>query len=216
MHSKFLLTALALAFAPGAAQAATVAIPGLYNTGVDSSGTPLGDGAADPHYVLNVGDTPVVYDNPNYNVPGDARFIGAQVGGGYTVNPNTYTLTFSLTGLQASTAQLSGNFEADNYGSIYLNTKLLAEDVQGTTLANFQSFTPFSAGPGSFNTGLNTLTFVITDTGPPSAFAVSGLTGTASAAPEASTWAMLLLGFAGLGIAGLRRRNAAEEPSAVA
>ena len=35
------------------------------------------------------------------------------------------------------------------------------------------------------------------------------LTATASSVPEASTWAMLLLGFAGLGFAGYRARRAA-------
>ena len=203
-----LAAALVLAtFASAGAHAAT--ITGLFDTGVDGSGTPLAEGATDTHWVLNGSDSPVVYDNPAYTLTSDARFIAAQADGGYTVNPNTYTLSFDLSGLNAATAQLSGNFEADNYASVYLNDHLIAQDFQGTTTANFQSFTPFSSGASNFVSGVNTLRFVVTDTGPPSAFLVSGLSGTASVAgvPEPATWAMMLLGFGGLGALVRRRRG---------
>jgi hypothetical protein len=52
--------------------------------------------------------------------------------------------------------------------------------------------------------GINTLTFVITDTGPPTAFRVDGF---ASAVPEASTWAMMVLGFFGVGFLAYRRKS---------
>ena len=38
---------------------------------------------------------------------------------------------------------------------------------------------------------------------------VGGMTGTLSAVPEPSTWAMMLLGFAGLGFAGYRKARSA-------
>jgi hypothetical protein len=132
-------------------------------------------------------------------VPTDARFIAAQNGGGYVVNPNTFTQTFSLAGLNAATATLSGLFEADNFASVYLNGHLLAQDIQGTFYENFQSFTSFAATSADFVSGLNTLSFVVTDTGPPAAFAVSNLVGSASAVPEPAVWATLLMGLFGMG-----------------
>ena len=54
------------------------------------------------------------------------------------------------------------------------------------------------------------LRIVVTDTGPPSAMLVSGLTGTASAGgvPEPASWALMIAGF-GLAGAQLRRRRTA-------
>jgi hypothetical protein len=211
MTKRYIISlAICLTIGAGVQNAhALTPISGLFDTGVDGSGTPLAEGATDTHYVLNGTSSPFVYDHPAYLVPADARFIAAQVGGGYTVNPNTYTLTFDLTGLKASTASLSGNFEADNYGSIYLNGNLIGQDIQATVYSNFQSYTAFSASGADFVSGVNTLTFVINDTGAPSAFAVSSLSGTASAVPELSTWGMMLAGFAGLGLAGYRRKISA-------
>jgi hypothetical protein len=181
------------------AQAANIT---LYNTGVGATGTPLAEGAADTHWVVNPltnPTTPVVYDHPAYLVPTDARFIAVQSNGGYVVNPNTFTQTFSLAGFNAATATLSGKFEADNYASVYLNGHLISQDIQDTVYPNFQSFTDFSASSADFVSGLNTLSFVVTDTGPPAAFAVSQLVGTASAVPEPAIWATMLMGMFGLG-----------------
>jgi hypothetical protein len=54
--------------------------------------------------------------------------------------------------------------------------------------------------------GANILNFYITDGGNPSAFAFDVQTVTA-AVPEPSTWAMMILGFAGVGFMAYRRRN---------
>ena len=210
MNKTLFLSAAALV-ASFAASAHAATITGLWNTGVDALGNPLAEGAPDLHYLVNGSPTPFVYDHPSYLVPSDARFIAVQPNGGY-VNPvNTFSLTFSLAGLNAATAQLSGFFESDNYASVYLNGHFLTQDIQATVVSNFQSYTPFSAGSSDFVAGLNTLSFVVTDTGPPSAVLVRGLTGTANASgavPEPAAWALMLVGFGGLGAALRARRKA--------
>jgi hypothetical protein len=206
MKTRLLLAAVAavaLAGAASAASATPAVITGLFDTGVDALGNPLADGSLDTHWVLNGTGTPVVYTNPAYLLTSDARFIAAQADGGYVVNPNTYSLTFTLVGLNPSSASLSGFFESDNFATGFLNGPQIVQDVQATVFSNFQSLTPFSAPSADFVSGLNTLSFVVTDTGPPSALLVSGLGGTAntSGTPEPASWALMLLGFGGLGAA---------------
>jgi hypothetical protein len=216
MKNRILLASTVLALTLlGAAGAQAATITGLFNTGVDGTGTPLAEGATDTHYLVNGTGSPVVYDHPSYVLTPDARFIAVSAGGAYTLNPNTFSLTFDLTGFNVATAQLSGNFESDNYASVFLNGTLIAQDLQFTTVTNFQSLTPFSASSAAFVAGLNTLSFVVTDTGPPSAFLVSGLSGTADLAggvPEPASWALMLIGFGGLGTAIRSQRK----PTAVA
>jgi hypothetical protein len=196
----------------GATGAHAAQILGLYDTGVDDTGTPLAEGALDTHWTVTGAAAPVVYDNAAYTVPSDARFIAQEAGGQYTTNPNTYSLTFSLDGLNAATAQLSGMFEADNYATVFLNGHQLAQDVQGTDTANFQSLTAFSATSADFVSGANVLSVVLTDTGPPSAVLISGLSGTADlagAVPEPAAWTLMIAGFGATGSMLRRRRQAA-------
>jgi hypothetical protein len=217
MSFKALFAAAALGAAilgAGASQAQTTVALNLYNTGVDAFGAPLADGALDPHYVLNGSGLATVYTHPAYLTDPNAKFISAQADGGYSANPNTFSLFFSLVGLNASTAQLSGFFGSDNYASVFLNGNLIAQDIQATVYENFQSLTAFSSGAANFVAGLNELRFVVTDTGPPSAVIVTGLTGTAdtnavpAGVPEPATWALMIMGFGAAG-AMVRRRKAA-------
>ncbi len=202
------VAALALPLVASAAHAAsTMPIVGLYDTGVDGSGAKLADGSAESHYTIDGSGTPYVYTNGLYLSDPNAKFIAAQTDGGYVVNPNTFALTFSLAGLNPATATLSGDFAADNYASVYLNGHLIAQDIQGTVYSNFQSLTPFSASSADFVAGVNTLSFVVTDTGPPSALLVTNLSGAAGAVPEPAAWALMLMGFGGLGLAMRARRT---------
>ncbi len=197
-------------FAAGA-QAAT--LTGLFNTGVDALGNALPNDAPEIHWLVNGSGTPSIYENGAYIVVPDAQFISAGPGGSFTQNPNTYSLTFSLVGLDPASAQLSGSFAADNFASAFLNGHLIAQDVQSGVFSNLNTLTPFSAPGADFVSGLNTLSFVVTDTGPPSALLVDGLSGTADPArggvPEPSSWAMLLVGFGGLGALMRSRRRMA-------
>ena len=204
MKRSILMATAALALAGSFVSAAQAApILNLFNTGVDANGAKLEDGAADLHYLLNGSDTPYAYNNGAYYQASDAGFIAATMGGGYTQNPNVYTLQFSLEGLNADTASISGFFAADNAGTVYLNGTALASTM------DFQNLTSFSANSG-FLVGQNQLSFEITDFGQPSAFLVSGLSGTAevaAAVPETATWAMMLAGFGMIGFAARRRQS---------
>ena len=130
-------------------------------------------------------------------------------GGGYTDPVNTYTLSFDLSGYNVSTASLSGEFAADNFGTVELNGHLLTS-LSDTLYENFEQLHPFTASAADFVAGVNTLTFTITDTGPPSAFMVANLAGTADilgCVPEPATWAMFLAGFFGLGVMARARKG---------
>lgn len=204
---RFLLAAALVAGLSVPAQAVTIS--GLFNTGVDAGGNKLAaNDAAETHYLVNGTSTAVTYTHPAYFTATDAVFIAAQSGGGYSSATNTYSLTFSLAGLNAATASISGSFAADNYGSVFLNGVLLAAQPAQTIFENFQQLTAFSANSG-FLAGVNTLTFEVTDTGPPSALLVSGLTGNALAlgVPEPAAWGLMIAGFGMVGFASRRRRQ---------
>ena len=100
-----------------------------------------------------------------------------------------------IAGKQLGFAQISGSWGADNLGTIFLNGV-----NTGITNGTFGFLSPFAINSGFVN-GINTLTFQIQDFGPPLAFRVDNISGTAdaltAAVPEPSTWAMMILGFAG-------------------
>ena len=210
----------------GAANAA--AITGLFNTGTDASDLALagGDGVADPHYVITSstagGDIPraaVTYFNSAY-LANDAtsRWISLSADGTPGNDLTTYELTFDLTGFDASSASLSGLWGVDNEVEMFLNGvstgNKLTGDVPGVVdqgdFASFQALHAFTVNSG-FQAGVNHLDFVVLDTGPPTALRVDSLTGTANLAsvPEPATWAMMLMGFGGLGALLRQRRRIA-------
>ncbi|MCK1638168.1 PEP-CTERM sorting domain-containing protein [Bradyrhizobium sp. 157] len=203
------------------AQVSAAPITGLFNTGVDGSGNALGaDGLADPHYFVtasNIGvpiNTPAVTStHPAYAAnDGNSRWISNSSTGSPGNGIVDFTLSFDLTGLNAATAQISGSWGADNLGTILLNGV-----NTGITNGGFSFLSPFTINSG-FANGINTLTFQIQDFGPPLAFRVDNISGTAdvltAAVPEPSTWAMMILGFAGVGFVACRRRKGA--PAALA
>ena len=82
-----------------------------------------------------------------------------------TVSPTgdyTYSTTFDLTGLVASTAQISGNWAGDNSGvSILLNGSSIGIAANAGSV-NFGGFTGFSiTNAANFVAGVNTLAFTI-------------------------------------------------------
>lgn len=202
------LAMLALAGVPAHA----AVIPGLYNTGVDASGVRYtNDGVSDLHYVVNGLASPVTYKHPVYLNVSDAYWIAAEPGGAYTYNPNTFTLNFDLTGFDIATATVSGLFAADNAIAVALNGGTYQFDSTG-----YSTLSAFSFNTG-FVQGINVLRFKLTDSGPPSAFVVSGLSGTAavqsaSSVPEPASWAMMIGGLGLLG-AMLRHRSRKIRPA---
>nr|WP_167552255.1 PEPxxWA-CTERM sorting domain-containing protein [Bradyrhizobium sp.] len=167
----------------------------LFNTGINGPN----DGAIDPNYSVVGGGAAVTYYNPAYIADSaGSRWVSVDGGGGAGNSTVMFTTTFTAD----STATVSGFWGADNFGTIYLNGVPIAS-LFGTVYENFNQLHAFSFNPLF---GANTLTVELTDTGPPTAFRIDGF---ASAVPEPSTWAMMILGFAGVGFMAYRRRNQA-------
>jgi hypothetical protein len=217
--SAGLIALAALAVAAGSSEAAT--ITGLFNTGTDTSNVALvgGDGLVDSHYsILSstsagfAGGQAVTYFNTSYVAnDADSRWISISADGNPGHNTTVYRTTFNLSGFNAGTAQLTGLWASDNNASILLNGAATGWTLpaNGTSFFFLHQFT-ISSG---FVAGVNHLDFEVTDVGPPTALRVDSIAGTAALAPpstpgvpEASTWALMILGFGAAG-AMLRRRR---------
>ena len=166
-------------------------LTGLFNTGLDSSGNPLADSASDPHYTL--------VSTPS-GAPGSAVVTQQHfpIGGGLWmpdtatskwISPHadesvysdltgtyTYQTTFTVGG-DPTSAEINGGVAGDDQvTSILLNGKVVAMNISGS----IQSLAAFTISSG-FVSGLNTLQFVVTNSGSapnPSGFRCE-LTGTA-------------------------------------
>ena len=188
-------------------------ITGLVNTGSFASG------AQDTNYSLNgTGFGYVTKDNvwpigPWIANTTTSKWITPLANQGASFDPvtkGTYTwsLSFNLAGFDASTASFSGKFAADNSAVVLLNGNSIG------SANGFTSFSNFSAASG-FNSGLNTLDFVVTNdgqsTGNPTGLRVEFTASNVTPVPEPETYAMLLAGLGLMGVISRRRakRNAA-------
>lgn len=217
------LTALALLFF-GAGNGSADPITSLFNTGVDASGTPLPDSTVgDPHYSLvsvpgGVTDLLVRTSAGGYPIP---PYIGDDSLSAW-IGPNNdhildgpvgiydYQTTFSLAGLNPSTASITGGWTSDNDGvQILLNG--VDTGNPPTSVTQFEAgFAPFTVSSG-FLPGLNTLDFIVDNQGGPTALRVE-MTGTASsltAVPEPASLTLLGIGIAGMAGYSWRRRKLA-------
>lgn len=150
------------------------AIPGLFATGVDDARTVLVDGTVDTHYQLVInpdGATTEAFTQDTSLFPivggpwllaGDqSAWIGPRAetsgaaGGDYT-----YRLQVDLTGLDPTTAFISGRWSSDNEGTLLLNGA--ATGLRNT--AGFGTWTDFSITSG-FLSGTNTIEFRINNAG---------------------------------------------------
>ena len=222
MKTSFKLIAVSVGLL-SVASASQAAVIDIFNTGVDSSGTPLADGTiGDPHYSLtsvpfgSTTDTRVRTSTGGYPSPywladnSTSAWIGPNNDpflnspGGYY----TYETTFNLTSLNPSTALITGQWSTDNNGiRIVLNGKDTGNP--GTSeIQLIEGYVPFTISSG-FISGLNTLDFVVNNISGPTALRVE-LSGTATPVPEPSTilaGALLLLPFGVSTLRKLRRKS---------
>src|SRR5262249_31868092 len=157
------------------------AIPGLFATGVDDAGQALPSGN-DPHYTLLAPAQPAVVVSPISGAwignTASRRWVW-QMANGLPVNvTRTFRTTFSLAGLDPTTATTTGSWATDNTG---VGIALNGHDL-GLRSPGFGALTPFTipAGTPYFVAGTNTLDFTVSDVGAIAGFLVDKLTGTAA------------------------------------
>lgn len=197
-------------WAPYAAFGNTITV---FNTGSNSSGVALPVGTTDPHYSLISAPSGVpltaITTSPNpawtpNTSSADWISPGESGNSNWPVGNYDYQTTFSLSGLNASTAKLSGSWTSDNNGCIYLNG---VNTGQCVAFADFGALHAFSITSG-FVAGTNTLDFVISNGGGPSGV-IAEVSGTASPTgspiPEPSS--LVLLGTGLLGLASRLRKR---------
>jgi hypothetical protein len=210
-----------MAWAVGAIAAMTFSVGahaavGLYNTGVNDSGSVLALGAIDTHYTVTPGgptysvNYPEGY-GPGYWVPPDSisGWITPLLGAGNTASGAAgpsylYQTTFNLTGINLATAFINGKATADNgITGILINGHSI-----GFANGSYSSFAPFTINSG-FTSGINTLTFDVVNGGGPTGLRAdfSGSSFTA-AVPEPETYAMMMVGLGLMGFTVRRRRSA--------
>ncbi len=211
---------LGLAFltVAGAAQAAPIS--SLFSTGVDASGNVLANGTVgDPHYAMasnpgGTSDIRVLTSANGFPIGpwlGDnsvSRWIGPNSDGSVDGPSGSYDYrtTFSLAGLSAATASITGQWSADNEGlDILLNGVSTGNATGGGSSGAFTQFTAFTLASG-FIAGANTLDFLVNNDGGPTGVRVE-MTGTASASAVPEPAALAILGVGLTALAFVRRRT---------
>lgn len=223
----------------GRLHAQTVAITGLYATGVNNSNALLGNNASDAHYVVSN----VPAGAPANNAGTSRTVATSALAGAWTANtsaarwvttPGTstsgsgtassggndpsrvngtfdYTLTFTMpAGGILSSVSITGAGSADDSTQIYVNGVL----VSGQSTGSYSSTAGFSlnSSNATFVSGANTITFRVNNSGGgPSGLIITSLGGTVDI-PEVGAW-LPVLGAIGLygGIRLRRRRESVAE-----
>ena len=229
-RSAATLAALALSASAYAAQPTPTVQPisGLYNTGEY-----LAAGQVDPHYSFSqgtgtaagTGGFGVVSADSAWPVgpwlanTADSKWIAPSANAAESYDPASngiysWTLSFNLTGYDASSAWIKGNWAADNNGRVFFNG---TEVSSSSADQAFYDLIPFSIDSG-FNSGVNTLVFEVVNlaqnggnpTGLRTLFSsgAAALVQPSSAVPEPATVALTLAGLAVVAGVARRRRHA--------
>jgi hypothetical protein len=231
--AKFLGTTAAVAImalvnaAPGA-QAAT--ITGLFNTGLNASSTLMNNGdTGDAHYSLvsvpgsSTNVTRAITSAQGFPIPpyiaddSLSRWIGPNNANDLASPDGVYDfqITFDLTGLNPSTANILGLWASDDDSIIKLNGAATGNSVGGSSpYAAFKSFSILSG----FVAGINTLDFIVTNencpscgaAGNPAALRVEFTSGTAVATPLPAALPLFATGLSALGLFGWRSKRKAQ------
>lgn len=183
----------------------------IFNTGEGTGGTALTVGQTDLHYSLISAPATVpltaIATFPNaawVSNTSSADWIspGSSGNTSWPVGSYDYQTTFSLTGLNPSTAQLSGEWTSDNNAYIELNGVSTGITTGSSAYGSLNAFTITNG----FKSGVNTLDFIVDNGGGPTGvFAEVSGTATRSVVPEPSS--VSLVGVAFLGLCGLFRRK---------
>jgi hypothetical protein len=195
-----LTLAVILTASPQARAQTPTTVPGVFSTGVDDSGNLLAAGQTDTHWTIASSPTgpipALAVANPNgraittpmsglINATGqfqDIEPIGVYI----------YTLAFSLSGFDPSSAQISGEWASANASQIYLNgtDTGYSKPADGLRLLD-----PFSITSG-FVSGENELQLYVTEPvtpGPePDGLQVAIFSATADPVPEPGTMTLTL------------------------
>lgn len=184
-----------------------VPISGLYNTGLNGSGTYLATGQPDGNYSVIASPAgsfvPVATDDTIWplvagpwvpNNPTFSRWISPRANSGGPAGNYVYRTTFNLpANANLSTAMIGGVWGTDDPGTdIRINGF-----STGQLSAGFTSLVPFSITSG-FNFGLNTLDFYLTNAGGPTGLRVDRIQGKYDFIPEPGTFLLAALGLGGM------------------
>lgn len=144
----------------------------------------------------------MTYNNPDQSWPMDS-------GSGNLPGTYNYVTMFDLTGLDPSTAIITGSWASDNGANLYFNDEHKYNSV--STSSGYASLTDFTIDSG-FVAGVNWLMFEVTNDpwGPypgtnPTGLLVSITSASAEPVPEPST--LLLFGAGLAGLVFVRRRG---------
>ncbi|CAB1064958.1 hypothetical protein D1BOALGB6SA_9755 [Olavius sp. associated proteobacterium Delta 1] len=184
-------------------------ITDLSATGLDANGDVQSDGGVDANYRLTWPSSAAVYKMPTAAVPtnwytptNDSAWIGLSSDGS-TESAGTYNyrLDFDLAGFNPETAEISGSWASDNDSKIYLNGIYTGDYASHDWFDRLTTFTI----SGGFQTGINTLTFSVTNRSTSSTgLLVANLAGEAALVPIPR--AIWLLGSALIGLVAIKGR----------
>ena len=191
--------------------AATIAT--LYSTGVDAAGNPLAAGAVDPHYTIleTSSNAEVLLGLPPAYLENDenSQWIWQQSSGQPINVTRTFRTTFDLTGFDASTTVIFGEWGVDNIGvDILINGVSTGISLPSNVTSNFSELTPWVISSG-FVEGINTIDFVVQDVGIISGFRAN-LSGEAALVPVPPALFLFCSGLFGLFAAGSSRTSKPE------
>jgi hypothetical protein len=172
-----------------ATAASSLMVAGLFATGVDANGTPLPTGSVDPHYVLSSTDPsfpgPNAYavDTASNWTPNTAtsKWISIQVSAqGKGGSVYTYTTTFTLSGVNPTTATIAGQWACEHSCVLNLNGTVVATDPTPA----WNALAPFTVPAGGpFVAGTNTLAVIVNNTsGGPTGARIDAVSLTAASA----------------------------------